>query len=382
MTFHVRRRAAHARAAYRPSAIVAIPVQDEGVDLGNILAALGAQCDLHGHALAPASVAVLLLFDGCSDARWERMETLRGSHMPSWIAIDGDLPEASRHAGGARRAALLKALALAAPETTLIATTNADSMVPAMWLARQIDWLARGCEVVMGMAQRPTFDDMDPALESQHRLEMVYARWLDRIDAMLDPIDHDPWPRHRTPSSASLGFKREALQAMLPLPAPAHAHEQALIQRCVTLDLKIRADANLQVHNPSLAALHAGGMRSNRPLPFEPLVHAVTRSILRGQLRARHRAGTLSAETLTGSFAMPTEHAHAALKMPTFGRLWHEVEHSSPLLQHTPLLPSHLPREIEAALAWFNACMAGSTGPSTLAPAKRQARKVASLDLS
>lgn len=152
VAFDVRRRAAHARGCYRPKAIVALPIGDDAASLVPALLALGAQCDLRGCELAAGDVLVLVLLNGCTEASWERLQSLRGPDAPSWIAIDGGFSDTQKHPGGARRVALRKAQSLATADTLLIATTDGNSTVSATWVARQLEGMNRG--VAMGQARQ------------------------------------------------------------------------------------------------------------------------------------------------------------------------------------------------------------------------------------
>jgi hypothetical protein len=369
VAFDVHRRAAHARYGYRPKAIVALPVCNEADSLIPAMLALGAQYDLQGYELAPADVLVLVLLNGCTDASWGRLQSLRGTDAPSWIAIDGQLPETLRHAGGARRTALLKALSLTTSDTRLIATTDADSMVPATWIARQLKWLDEGCDAILGAIDMSVADaDVLPSkLRRRQFKERCYARWLAHIDAWLDPCDCDPWPRHGVPSGASLGFRPGALRAALPLPAPMCGEDRALVQRFHALDLKVRGDEKLRVITSGrLHGRARGGMADtlmyrirNPGAPCDAVLETVDRAVARARWRARLRRrwldGRLSAPWLSRALNIPLTRAESLLCLPTFGLLWQSCERYSPRLVHVPLSPSLLDAEILAAKRWLHA---------------------------
>lgn len=367
--FDVRRRAAHARGCYRPKAIVAIPVRDEADSLIPAILALGAQCDLRGDPLAAGDVLVLVLLNGCTDASWERLQSLRGPDAPSWVAIDGELPDLLKHAGGARRVALAKALALATADTRLIATTDGDSTVSATWVARQLDWMDRGCDVVLGNAELSATDSraLPMELHQRERQERIYAQRLGRIDAWLDPTEYDPWPRHGIPSGASLGFRPAALRSAFPLPAPGCGEDRALVQRCHALDLKVRGDAQLHVTTSArLQGRARGGMadtllhRLHHPgAPCDATLETVERAVARAQLRARVRerqqSDRLSVRWLSNVLGVPRYTAEDMLALPTFGLLWQACERFSPRLKHVPMSPSLLERELQVANDWLRA---------------------------
>ncbi|HEY9131949.1 MAG TPA: glycosyltransferase family A protein [Dyella sp.] len=363
--FDIRRRAVHVRPGSRPKAIVAMPVCNEADSLVPAMLALGAQNDLHGRAFHDVLVVVVL--NGCTDASWDRLQSLRNAQAPAWIGIDGELPVALRHAGGARRVALTTALGLATDDTDLIATTDADSTVSTTWVARQLAWMHRGCDVILG-APEVALDSTHAwprELIQRHRRECCYARWLGRIDAWMDPCDYDPWPRHGTPSGASLGFRPTALRAAFPLPAPAVGEDRALVQRCHALDLKIRGDAQIRV--TTSGRLHGRarhGMADtlahwirNPGAPcdsmLEPVTRAITRVRWRIRLRERRRQGHISAAWLARALAISPREADRIVAMPTFGLFWQACQQSSARLTPVRLNPSALDQEIRTATEWL-----------------------------
>lgn len=367
LIFDVRRQASHVHAGQRPKAIVAIPVCNEADSLISAVRSLGMQCDPRGRELAPADTLVLLLLNGCTDASWECLSSLRGTDTPPWIAIDGELPQANRHAGGARRTALLKALSLATADTRLIATTDADSVVSSTWIARQLEWMDRGCDVVLGSVDVSADDLRSLPLDLRRRecAERTYAQRLSQIDAWLDPSEYDPWPRHGAPSGASLGFRPDALLAACPLPAPRCGEDRALIRRCHALDLKVRGDSWLRV--TTSGRLHGrarGGMadtlmhRIRHPgAPCDALLESVDKAVARAQLRAQlrqhRRQGGLSTRWLSRTLDISPVLAQGLRHLPTFGVFWQACERISPWLAHVPLHPASLGNEIRTATDWL-----------------------------
>lgn len=342
--------------------ITAIPVRNEAEHINACLDALSRQMDGYSRPLRTATV---LLLNGCDDGTWAALQhrRCREDLCESWLAVDCVLPRTLQHAGGARRAALTTALSLVGAHTRLIATTDADSCVPPNWLSRQLDALDAGAQAVAGAA------DVD-ADEARHfpddfrrrrELEDCYTRWLERIDAFLDPLAHDPWPRHRTPTGASLGFTPEVLRMLRPLPAPGLGEDRALVARCQALDVPIRFDAMLRVRTSGrLQGRAKGGMadtmahrlvhpRAPCDVLLETFAHSVERSRIRAWLRAIHQQEALDGVDASKHLDLtPAQWRRLPLDGP-FGRLWQELEQCSSRLQRIPLLPQQLPRQIELA---------------------------------
>lgn len=132
---------------------VVVPAHDEAELLGACLRALTRAVE-HARTAYPAvRIATVVVLDACTDdseavaRRWP-VETV--------------ITEAGR-VGTARRVGIRHALdALAAePAATWIATTDADSTVPAVWLTHQLDLMAEGADLVLGTV-RPDFADLSP----------------------------------------------------------------------------------------------------------------------------------------------------------------------------------------------------------------------------
>lgn len=348
-------------------AITAIPVRNEADHIDACLDALGQQRDAAARPMK-ASATVLLL-NGCDDGTWKALQR-RADRAPAperWLAVDCELPRTLQHAGGARKAALAIALRLAGPDTRLIATTDADSRVPCDWISRQLDALAAGAGAVAGAADIDAKEtSLFPAgFRQRIELESCYTQWLERVDALLDPLLHDPWPRHRTPTGASLGFSPETLRLLQPLPAPSLGEDRALMDRCRALDIPIRFDAMLRVHTSGrLKGRAEGGMADTMAhrLAFpeaacdvllEPFTQAADRSKARAWLRTMHRLEALQTVDAQRHFGLAMPRWRRLPLDGSFGRLWQELEQCSPRLRRIPMLPRQLPEQIGYARCWW-----------------------------
>ena len=132
---------------------VVVPAHDEGALIGRCLASLR-------RALAHPDVAVLdrrvvVVADRCADdtAIVARRALARG--------LAGSIVQVGFESAGRARAEGV-AIALAAwpgadPATSWLASTDADTCVPANWLARQLDAAARGYAAVAGIIDVDTF---------------------------------------------------------------------------------------------------------------------------------------------------------------------------------------------------------------------------------
>lgn len=340
-------------------AVVAIPVRDEQDTIVNCLDALAAM--EHGPVVLRE---VLLVLNGCADdtARIAR-RWARNGRLPLTI-VEVVLPVSMNHAGGARACALTLALESIDRADAIVLTTDADSRVAHDWLVRAHAAMDAGADVVAGeISIEGRGADWPAALRWRHRLEDEYSALLDEIDAICDPLPHNPWPRHRRCSGAALAFRASALRSLPHLPAPACGEDRALVDACLARDLRVRHDPGFRVETSSrLQGRAQGGMadtlrkRSESiALPCDPLLEACVQHVHRASTRAAARRlfqPAMSPAALAGCLALRAPHASEA-PCRHFGGAWRQLENTVMALARTPLLPRDLPWEIGEARAWL-----------------------------
>ncbi|CAN5282404.1 glycosyltransferase family A protein [soil metagenome] len=129
-----------------------------------------------------ARVTVVLVADGCLDST---AAIARGQHGVRVIELE------SSNVGAARAAGAAEVLRLGAD---WIANTDADSVVPANWLAHQVELAAEGWDVVVGTV-RPDFAELEPGQQ---------ATWLG---------SHTPGAPNGHVHGANLGIRASAYRA-------------------------------------------------------------------------------------------------------------------------------------------------------------------------
>ena len=233
------------RAAGWPRVVVALPARDEASSIAKCLAALSVAARRSG-----APVTLLVSANNCSDDT--AVIAGRGRLRGVTLAVEEvTLPMQMAHAGGARRHAMDRAADFAG-DAGVVMTTDADSCVDPDWIAANLVELSRGADAVAGMV---TFNAADraslPVLTgraAEWRLSCLQAR----IEHLLDPRPHDPWPRHIWAWGASIALTVAAYRAVGGLPAVPLAEDRALA-----------------------AAIEAGGLRLRRS--YAPLVYTSPR---------------------------------------------------------------------------------------------------------
>jgi glycosyltransferase involved in cell wall biosynthesis len=141
---------------------VVVPAHNEGALIGRCLASL--RRALAHPAVAALDRRVVVVADRCADdtAAVARRALARG--------LGGTIAQVDfASAGRARAEGVARALARwpsADPATTWLANTDADTWVPADWLARQLQAAARGYAAVAGIV------DVDSFAGHAHRLRL------------------------------------------------------------------------------------------------------------------------------------------------------------------------------------------------------------------
>lgn len=161
------------------SVVVAVPARNEERRLPAALAAIARAADR-----IDVPVTVVVAADACTD-RTAQVAAEHGALV---------VPSSAARVGGARATAVAAGLAVTGSAGVWIANTDADSVVPAEWLAVHLEQAERGVELLRG-AVRPDPHELDPRL---------VRRWL----ALNPPAD-----RHEHVHGANLGVTAEAYLA-------------------------------------------------------------------------------------------------------------------------------------------------------------------------
>jgi hypothetical protein len=355
----------HMRPSYLQCA-VAIPAKDEIERLPACLAALASQRDSAGSPLARGAFCVVLFANNCRDESAAIARSMAERLPFALHVVEAVLPPEVAHAGNARRAAMDLAeawLAEGGANNGLILTTDADSQVPQRWIENNLTAIHAGADAVLGSLALDEEGDLLPqSLHQRGRRESTYEALLTELSAVLDPLDHNPWPHHATISGASLAVSRPMYLRIGRLPRVPLGEDKALVAELLRHDAKIRYCPNIQVTTSARLDGRAPGgvadtlrLRSNNPgaccdESLEPFRTAIRRAKWRGRLRRLHRAGKLATDDgWVEELGVPSSQARRICRRPTFGAVWSTVEAVSPLLARRPVMPAELPEQILGA---------------------------------
>jgi hypothetical protein len=353
-------------AGRRRRCVVAIPVRDEEQRLPACLSALAGQRDRRGRPVAPDSFGIVVFANNCRDRSADLARSLGGQFSLPLRVVEASLSPTKAHAGNARRRAMELAEAWLGEERVrdgVILTSDADSRVSADWIATNLAAIDAGADAVLGdIALDEEGDLLPPALHRRGELESAYEALLTELSALLDPIDHNPWPHHATISAASIAITREAYLAVGGLPRVPLGEHKAFAAELLRLDRKIRFCPEVRVITSGRVEGRAPvgladtlRLRSNDPGTFcdellEPFRIAIKRAQWRGRLRRLRCAGKLVGDgAWARELGIPAPDAHRICRAPSFGAAWSAVEYKSPLFPRRLLRPAELPEQISGA---------------------------------
>lgn len=218
--------------------VVAIPARDEAGGIARTLRALGEQVDATGALLR--DFTVLVLANNCAD---DTARVAREAAPPGLQVQVTEVTLAPWEAGivAARRRVLDHAAALAG-EDGVIVSTDADTLPAPQWLSALLGALAAGADAAAGRilldpAQRAA---LPAAARRTHLLDSAYRQAVAEVHARLDPVFHDPWPRHWQHFGASLALSVRAYRAVGGVPDVSCLEDVALVGALRRADLHLR----------------------------------------------------------------------------------------------------------------------------------------------
>jgi GT2 family glycosyltransferase len=332
--------------------VVAIPVRDEAERIGACLTALDAN--------EQRPDAVVLLLNNCSDDTEAIGRGLAPGLRYRLEIVTRSLPPAQANAGHARRLAMEIAAPHAGPHGVLM-TTDADSVTPPDWVARNLRAIEQGADIVCG---RAVIDTAEAALIPAHlhaddALECRLIALLDDLAWILDPEPHDPPPRHIEASGASLAVRTDAFRRVGGIPDIAAGEDRAFVRALWMMDARVRHDPAIRVTVSGRVIGRAqGGMadairrRMVQQDEFtDEQVEPASDAFRRYSLRYRARRGWAGATDtrLARDLAMPPALLTAVLADRFFGSAWADLEAVSPTLRRRRVRFIDLPTEIAAA---------------------------------
>jgi hypothetical protein len=226
--------------------IVAVPVRDEAERLPALINALACQTwILRTRQILP----VVLVLNNCRDDTTGVLKASAAQQPLLAIAVvDIDFPPDSAHVGSARRLAMEEALRRVGPNSILL-TTDADAVPAPNWIDANLAAIENGADLVGGYIMGDHHEEalLGPGFLRRSTRHLHYAWLVDQLSALVDPMPHDPWPRHSDHTGASLAVRGEVYQAVGGLPPLPFGEDVAFVNAVCRAGYRLRHPLDVQV---------------------------------------------------------------------------------------------------------------------------------------
>jgi Glycosyl transferase family 2 len=232
-----------------PRCAIAIPARNESDLITRCLGALAAQ------TVGPDRFVTVVLANNCSDDTADKARNFK--RLPNLIIEEVRFAPDAAHAGAARRAVV----DIAASLSDIVLTTDADCIADPDLVEAMLDAFARGADAVAGAVSGDWEELRHQPAEALAigKLEWDYLALMAEAEAVFDPREHDPWPRHAQHCGANLGITRAMLEKVDGIPSIATGEDRALIATVEAAGGKVRHDPRPHVTASARTAGRASG---------------------------------------------------------------------------------------------------------------------------
>jgi hypothetical protein len=224
---------------------VAIPARNEERLICATLDALAAQTTSDGTPLNRGLFDVIVFANNCTDATAQAARTFAALQPRLAISVvSGQLPPGRAHVGMARKLVMDLAASrflAAGMHRGLVATTDADTLVEADWIAN----ILLESKNVDAVAGHVTIGEGDLAtllapVRFLYARERAYRRTLAEVSSALDPLSYDPAPRHASFVGASFAVASDTYVAAGGVPALPFLEDRGFFEALCRIDARVR----------------------------------------------------------------------------------------------------------------------------------------------
>jgi hypothetical protein len=228
---------------------VVVPVKNEAAGLRYTLDALRCQQDAAGHAYPANTYEVLLLINNSNDESYRIAKCYQCEYPEFQLHVEQiNLPTPCANVGTARRLLMDAAhhrLTIWDNDTGIIASTDGDTIVDCQWLHHTVAAIEAGNDAVGGRIL--TLAEVNDARQF-HLRDVTYRCLLAKAEALIDPQEHDPMPRHFQFFGASMAVTCQMYQRVGRLPRVPHLEDMAFYEALLAHDARVRKSFDVKVY--------------------------------------------------------------------------------------------------------------------------------------
>ncbi len=215
--------------------VVCVPARNEAATLPALIAALDRQT-------IESRPRLLVLANNCIDGTAEaaRMAARRIELRVEEVS----LPTGRANAGVARGLAMAAGAKWLGGADGVLVSTDADTAPPPHWLAANLRAIEAGCEAVGGEIRLPEEGVPDWLRLTRGRVARYWAG-VRALAERIDPLPHDPWPRHGDHTGASLALTLAAHEAAGGVPPIPTGEDNALVAAVERQGGRLRHDPDV-----------------------------------------------------------------------------------------------------------------------------------------
>jgi GT2 family glycosyltransferase len=220
------------------SFIVTIPARNEEEIIVESLGAIATQA-ARNHAL------IIIFANNCTDATAAKARKFAESDSELQLHIaDGSIGPPADHVGTARKALMDYAADRffeAGKPRGIIASTDADTIVASDWIAKTIAEMSRA-DAVAGLVEIGPEErrNLPPAVRALYAQENAFRSAWAELEALVDPLPEDPFPRHCSFVAAGFAVTAETYRVAGGLPEVAALEDRMFLRELRRVDARVR----------------------------------------------------------------------------------------------------------------------------------------------
>jgi hypothetical protein len=192
---------------------------------------------------------VIVVLNNCTDhsAEVARAEAILHAGLNVRI-VEVDFSDMNAHVGSARRLAMQQAQEVGGPAAVLF-STDADATPAADWIEASLRAIRAGADIVTGHIVGDIKEEkvLGPGFARRAARHLQYAKLIDRLKYLVEPVSHDPWPRHRDHTGASIAVRASVHRAVGGIPALPFREDVAFVASAVAARYRLRHAPDVRV---------------------------------------------------------------------------------------------------------------------------------------